>query len=58
MPSIDVREFEEAEQIKAWLKAGEAIEIWDDEGVVVARIVPVPNETPDTSIGPDSDVKD
>jgi hypothetical protein len=39
VPSIDIRLFRNARQLRLWLKAGEIVELYEDERLV-ARIFP------------------
>ncbi|HKM86210.1 MAG TPA: hypothetical protein VJW96_08375 [Terriglobales bacterium] len=39
MPSVNIRQFRDAKRLKAWLRAGETVELRERDEVI-ARIVP------------------
>ncbi len=45
MRSVNLRQLRDTRQLKAWLKAGEVVEL-RERNEVLARIVPEPVETP------------
>ena len=47
MPSVNLRQLRDARQLKAWLKAGETVELRERD-TVLAKIVP--EETPQPSV--------
>jgi len=45
MPSVNIRQLRETRRLKAWLQAGETVELRDRDRVI-ARIVPVNGDQP------------
>ena len=45
MPSVNIRQLRETKKIKAWLDAGQTVELRERENVI-ARIVPVRTAAP------------
>jgi antitoxin (DNA-binding transcriptional repressor) of toxin-antitoxin stability system len=45
MPSINIRQLRDTKRLKAWLRAGKTVELWE-RNEVIARIVPEGSSPP------------